>query len=81
MAFDLHEPTESEVQQGKKREIEYSMVLHDGTGVTESETFRYKFDGNGQGEEGREKEAHGLAGEVLGRIVDLQREKKMDVSQ
>ena len=58
----------------KKNMVEYSMVLNDGTGVTEAETFYHEYE-----------EENGLASkiaeEVLRKMMDLQSEKKMDVSE
>jgi hypothetical protein len=61
------------------RDMEYSLVLHDGTGVTESETYHYPFPGKGTDAEGINKAAIKFSREVLGRILELQRTKSMDV--
>lgn len=62
------------------RDMEYSMVLHDGTGVTESETYHYAFPGKDAGEEELQKASIKFSRVVLGRILELQRVKSMDVS-
>ena len=62
------------------RDMEYSMVLHDGTGVTESETYHYAFPGKGAGAEELGKAGIKFSRVVLERILELQRSKSMDVS-
>jgi hypothetical protein len=65
---------------GKEGDMEYTMVLHDGTGVMESETFHRDFESH-KGEEARAKAAADFAEEVLVRLIDVQEKQKMDVSR
>ncbi len=62
-----------ESEDGKKaRPLEYTIVLHDGTGVTESETYDLKVETFGKDESGKNEEAKRVSLHVLdqvGRIV------------
>ena len=67
-------------QREDARDMEYSMVLHDGTGVIESETYHYAFPGKGAGKEELNDASIRFSRVVLERILELQRVKSMDVS-
>lgn len=61
-------------------DMEYSAVLHDGTGVTDSETFHHPFDVEGKSEEERTKAVKGFSNEVINLIRRIQTEKSVNVS-
>lgn len=78
MAFDItSDKTESKYT---RRAVNYTMVLHDGAGVIESETFSHPFDVKAGGELGKQREAKGLLKSVMERLTTLQRDKMIDVS-
>ncbi|KAK4689437.1 hypothetical protein P7C73_g671, partial [Tremellales sp. Uapishka_1] len=76
IAFHI-EPSTKETHDG--RDLEYSAVLHDGTGVVESETFTMKIYTDGKDEAGLVEEAHKVSIKVLGLIGKIQREKHVNV--
>ena len=61
------------------RNLEYTCVLHDGTGVTESETFNHEFR-DADDEQGKTAEAKKVSQEVLKVMRKIQTEKKTNVS-
>ncbi|WVQ94959.1 hypothetical protein IAU59_002049 [Kwoniella sp. CBS 9459] len=61
------------------RELEYSAVLHDGTGVVESETFHTRYYVEGKDSEGKAEENKRIGREVLGLIRSIQTDKGMNV--
>lgn len=55
-------------------------MLHDGTGVTDSETFHHPFDVEGKSEEERTEIVKGFSKEVIKLIRRIQTEKSVNVS-
>lgn len=79
MAFHLH-PAKEDSKNNGEQDMEYSLVLHDGTGITESETFHYAFPAKGGDEKARDQAAKAFGGEIIHKVVELQKTKTMDVS-
>ena len=81
IAFQLApQPVIKGGQEDKGRDLEYSVVLHDGTGVTDSETFHFQYhthdlDADEQGEEAKK-----FTSEMLGVMRKIQSEKSLKVS-
>ncbi|OCF61516.1 trehalose synthase [Kwoniella mangroviensis CBS 10435] len=61
------------------RELEYSAVLHDGTGVVESETFHTRYYSHGKEGDDLAEENKRIGREVLGLIRSIQTDKGMNV--
>ncbi len=60
------------------RDLEYTVVLHDGTGVIETETFHFEFTVY-EDERKAEKEVKRFSNETLGLLRDIQSNKRMNV--
>ena len=63
------------------RELEYTAVLHDGTGVVESETFHFNYKCHGKDEDALASEAKKFSTEVLALMRSIQTDKHMKVSK
>ncbi len=75
IAFNL-----APVSPGKStRDLEYTAVLHDGTGVVESETFRFDYQVQTE-DRGEASEAKRVSAEVLKVMRKIQTQKGMNVS-
>ncbi|WWC64868.1 uncharacterized protein I303_107482 [Kwoniella dejecticola CBS 10117] len=61
------------------RDLEYSAVLHDGTGVVESETFHTKYYIDGKTFDEVTEENKRIAKEILGLMRSIQTDKGMNV--
>lgn len=65
LAFKLH----PQPKDGKaKRDLEYAMVVHDGTGVVEGETFTTQVQIEGADQEQVRGEVKRVSEEVMGRV-------------
>lgn len=64
-----------------ERTVKYRLIIHDGTGVVEAETFSQPYDAGIGDEVARVKMARRLLKEVMGKLMDLQRCRMMDVSE
>ena len=62
-----------------ERDLEYTAVLHDATGVVESETFHMQVKLGGDDKEMVEKEAWRVSQEVLELLQKIEKEKSMNV--
>jgi hypothetical protein len=89
LALQLHDRTPpsdngeaSKTDNGDKhlRDMEYSIVLHDGTGVTESETYHHPYAGRLEEEDTLSDAARALTEEIIGRMAEIQKTKSVDVS-
>ena len=74
-AQDPHSPSST------GRDLEYTMILHDGTGVVESETFHFQYHTKGKDEDGLAKEAKSFSIELMRLMRSVQTDKGMNVSQ
>ncbi|KAK8853482.1 hypothetical protein IAR55_004189 [Kwoniella newhampshirensis] len=80
VALQLHpQPSIPEGGEDPGRDLEYSVVLHDGTGVVESETFHTKFWTEDKDDEGLANEAKRVSREMLAVQRSVQTEKGMNV--
>jgi hypothetical protein len=77
LAFKLHPQPEDK---DAKRELEYAMVVHDGTGVVESETFTTHVTTAGKNQDGLKEEVKRVSKEVLGRVRQYEEERHVKVS-
>ncbi|WVR09670.1 hypothetical protein IAU60_006745 [Kwoniella sp. DSM 27419] len=77
LAFTLAPPDDKSKSNG--RELEYSMVLHDGTGVVESETMHYRYHDHGKDLEQRLEENKKFGMELLGLMRSIQTDKAMNI--
>jgi hypothetical protein len=75
LALKLH-PAQTN---NKTRDLEYTVVLHDGTGVVESETYHHDFDIASENEHEQGEEASRFAGKLLDVIRKVQTEKGYNV--
>lgn len=79
LAFQLL-PQPKDGGQGPKRKCEYAIVIHDGTGVVEGETFTTEVRTEGLGEEELTQEVRELSKEVLGKVKDYEVDRGLKVS-
>jgi len=77
LAFKLHPQPD---QKDAKRDLEYAMVVHDGTGVVESETFTTQVTTAGKGEEVLKDEVKRVSREVLGKVRQYEENRRVKVS-
>jgi len=77
LAFKLHSQPEDK---DAKRELEYAMVVHDGTGVVESETFTTLVTTAGNDQNGLKEEVKRVSKEVLGKVRQYEKERHIKVS-
>jgi hypothetical protein len=76
LAFKLHpQPKE----QDAKRDLEYAIVVHDGTGIVEGETFTTQVKIAGTNQEGVRDQVKRLSGEILGRIREYEADRGVKV--
>ncbi|ORY25443.1 hypothetical protein BCR39DRAFT_544106 [Naematelia encephala] len=77
LAFQISPPTDDPT---KPRDLEYTVVLHDGTGVVESETFHFDYHQQKDGDEaGKTAEAKRFAQQGLALVRSVQTQKGMNV--
>ncbi|ORX40487.1 trehalose synthase [Kockovaella imperatae] len=69
----------SESGDKSRRDLEYTIVLHDGTGVIGSETFHYVWHTHGLDDEARKDQAKSFAGEVLATMREIQTTRSMKI--
>jgi len=62
-----------------KRNLEYTVVIHDGTGVIESETYNIEMNIKEGKQHAEPEEASRISEDVLQKIGRVQREKGMNV--
>ncbi|WWC91987.1 uncharacterized protein L201_006941 [Kwoniella dendrophila CBS 6074] len=81
LALSLGDQPEDNNNNGKDqgRDLEYSAVLHDGTGVVESETFHTKYYTKDKNEDQLAEENKRIGREVLGLLRSIQTDKGMNV--
>jgi hypothetical protein len=77
LAFKLHPQPEN---QNAERELEYAMVVHDGTGVVESETITTHVSTAGKDDDGLRAEVRRVSKEVLGRVRQYEEDRHVKVS-
>lgn len=77
LAFKLHPQPE---EQNASRDLEYAMVVHDGTGVVEGETFTMQVCTSGMKEEQLREEVKRVSKEVLGRVREYETDRGVKVS-
>lgn len=77
LAFKLHPQPDD---QKAERDLEYAMVVHDGTGVVESETFTSKVTTSGKSEDGLKEEVKRVSSEVLRRVRQYEEDRHVKVS-
>lgn len=77
LAFKLHPQPQDK---GAKRELEYAMVVHDGTGVVEGESFTTHVQIEGLGEKQVLEQVKDVTKEVLARIRDYETDRGVKVS-
>lgn len=76
LAFKLHPQPEGK---DASRELEYAMVVHDGTGVVGSETFTAKVTTQGKNEDGLKDEVKRISREVLARVKQYEEDRQVKV--
>jgi len=77
LAFKLHpQPDDKDT----KRDLEYAMVVHDGTGVVESETFTTQVTIAGKSQDELKEEVKRVSREVLVRVRQYEEERHVKVS-
>jgi hypothetical protein len=80
LAFILQDqPAGTEDGEDQGRDLEYTCVLHDGTGVTESETFHMTIYTLGKDEDGMTEEVKRVRNEVFGMIAKVQKSQSLNV--
>jgi hypothetical protein len=77
LAFKLHPQPDNKDEQ---RDLEYAMVVHDGTGVVESETVTTKVTTQGKSEDGLRQEVMRVSVEVLGRVRQYEEDRHVKAS-
>ena len=77
LAFKLHpQPEDADA----KRDLEYAMVVHDGTGVVESETFTTHVTTAGKNQDGLKEEVKRVSREILDRVRQYEEDRHVKVS-
>ena len=80
IAFKLApQPQVKDNQVDPGRDLEYTIVLHDGTGAIESETFHFQYHTQGLDDDAQTNEAKRFAGELLAVMRRIQSQKSMKV--
>ena len=77
LAFKLHPQPEDD--KDGKRDLEYAMVAHDGTGVVESETFTTQVMIAGKSQDGLAEEVKRISKEVLARVREYEEDRHVKV--
>lgn len=78
LAFQLH-PQPKDGGLDTKRKIDYAMVVHDGTGVVEGETFTTEIRTEGLNDDQLTEQVRELSKEVLGRVRDYETNRGLKV--
>lgn len=74
------QPDISEGQEDPGRDLEYSAVIHDGTGIIDSETFHTTFHTYGKDEDGLAAEMKRVARDMLYLLRAIQTNRQVNVS-
>jgi hypothetical protein len=77
LAFKLHPQPEDD--KDGKRDLEYAMVVNDGTGVVEGETFTTQVITSGKTREGLAEEVKRVGKEVLARVREYEEDRHVKV--
>lgn len=80
LALQLHPEPESD-EDDIKRDLEYALVVHDGTGIVEGETFKTKIRTKGLDSDQLTEQVREMSKEVLGKVKAYETDRGLKVSE